>query len=176
MTCDGQKPIFVHATSAYEGDLLGGTMPISAKDCGCEAYLRFFTNEHLRKLQEEYFSGFLRNNFETLRNLGVLVNISKRAEMTLVLVGRARSSNIVTALPLSGLIRRRCKSMRRVARVDQQRLHGDHRKSNKMTASSGRLLAQTSAAARLAQMPPASQPPSEANWKRNVQGAILLAL
>jgi hypothetical protein len=76
VTCDGQKPIFVHATSAYEGDLLGGTMPISAKDCGCEAYLRFFTNEHLRKLQEDYLSGFLRNNFETLRNLGVLINIS----------------------------------------------------------------------------------------------------
>jgi hypothetical protein len=76
VTCDGQKPIFVHATSAYEGDLLGGEMPISAKDCGCEAYLRFFANEHLRKLQEDYLSGFLRSNFEALRNLGVLVNIS----------------------------------------------------------------------------------------------------
>ena len=76
VTCDGQKPIFVHATSAYEGDLLGGSMPISAKDCGCEAYLRFFANEHLRKLQEDYLSGFLRHNFETLRNLGVLVNMS----------------------------------------------------------------------------------------------------
>jgi hypothetical protein len=76
VTCDGQKPIFVHATSAYEGDLLGGTMPISAKDSGCEAYLRFFANEHLRKLQEDYLAGFLRHNFEMLRTLGVLVNMS----------------------------------------------------------------------------------------------------
>jgi preprotein translocase subunit SecA len=38
--------------------------------------LRFFANEHLRKLQEDYLSGFLRHNFETLRNLGVLVNMS----------------------------------------------------------------------------------------------------
>ena len=76
VTCDGQKPIFVHATSAYEGDLLGGLMPISAKDCGCEAYLRFFANEHLRKLQEDYLAGFLRHNFETLRDLGILIKVS----------------------------------------------------------------------------------------------------
>lgn len=76
VTCDGQKPIFVHATSAYAGDLLGGEMPISAKDCGCEAFLRFFGNEHLRKLQEDYLAGFLRNNFDTLRDLGILVNVS----------------------------------------------------------------------------------------------------
>ena len=76
VTCEGQKPIFVHATSAYEGDLYGGAMPISVKDCGCEVYLRFFGNEHLRKLQEDYLSGFLRNNFDTLRNLGILIKVS----------------------------------------------------------------------------------------------------
>jgi len=38
--CEGHKLIFAHATSAYPGDLTG-TMPISAKDCGCEAFLRF---------------------------------------------------------------------------------------------------------------------------------------
>jgi hypothetical protein len=76
VSCDGQKPIFVHATSAYPGDLIGGEMPISAKDCGCEAYLRLFANDRLRSLQENYLSGFLRTNFETLRNLGILVDIS----------------------------------------------------------------------------------------------------
>ncbi|HEY1473559.1 MAG TPA: SEC-C metal-binding domain-containing protein [Pseudolabrys sp.] len=75
--CDGQKPIFVHATSAYPGDLMGGEMPISAKDCGCEAFLRFFANDGLRTLQENYLSGFLRTNFETLRGLGILVNVSR---------------------------------------------------------------------------------------------------
>jgi hypothetical protein len=74
--CEGQKPIFVHATSAFQGDLLGGAMPISAKDCGCEAFLRLFTNDHLRGLQENYLSVFLRTNFETLRDLSILVNIS----------------------------------------------------------------------------------------------------
>ncbi len=74
--CEGQKPVFAHATSAYPGDLYGGTMPISAKDRGCEAFLRFFTNDHLKRLQEQYLSGFLRNNFETLCNLGILVDVS----------------------------------------------------------------------------------------------------
>ncbi|MGA2567724.1 MAG: SEC-C domain-containing protein [Pseudolabrys sp.] len=73
---EGHKLIFAHATSAYPGDLYGGTMPISAKDCGCEALLRFFANDHLRALQEQYLSAFLRNNFETLRNLGILNTIS----------------------------------------------------------------------------------------------------
>jgi SEC-C motif len=74
--CDGEKTIFVHATSAYPGDIMGGAMPISAKDLGCEAFLRFFTNDRLRSLQENYLSTFLRTNFETLRNLGILVNVS----------------------------------------------------------------------------------------------------
>ena len=51
-------------------------MPISAKDCGCEAFLRLFVNDQLRSLQENYLSAFLRTNFETLRDLGILVNIS----------------------------------------------------------------------------------------------------
>ena len=70
------KSIFVHATSAYPGDIMGGAMPVSAKDFGCEAFLRFFTNDRLRSLQENYLSAFLRTNFETLRDLGILVNIS----------------------------------------------------------------------------------------------------
>jgi hypothetical protein len=74
--CEGEKPIFVHATSAFQGDLMGGAMPISAKDCGCEAFLRLFVNDQLRSLQENYLSAFLRTNFETLRDLGILVNIS----------------------------------------------------------------------------------------------------
>lgn len=74
--CDGQKPIFVHATSAYQGDLLGGAMPISAKDHGCEAFLKLFAHDHLRSLQEEYLSQFMRTNFEALRDAGVLVKIS----------------------------------------------------------------------------------------------------
>ena len=74
--CEGRKPIFVHATSAFQGDLMGGAMPISAKDCGCEAFLRLFTNDHLRSLQENQLSAFLRTNFETLRDMGILVNIS----------------------------------------------------------------------------------------------------
>jgi hypothetical protein len=74
--CEGRNPIFVHATSAFQGDLMGGAMPISAKDCGSEAFLRLFVNDRLRSLQENYLSAFLRTNFETLRNLGILVNIS----------------------------------------------------------------------------------------------------
>jgi hypothetical protein len=74
--CEGQKPIFAHATSAYPGDIMGGAMPISAKGLGCEAFLRFFTNDHLRNLQENYLSAFLRTNFETLRDLGILIDIS----------------------------------------------------------------------------------------------------
>ena len=74
--CDGRKPIFVHATSAYPGDIMGGAMPVSAKDFGCEAFLRFFTNDRLKSLQENYLSAFLRTNFETLRDLEILVNIS----------------------------------------------------------------------------------------------------
>ncbi len=76
VNCEEQKPIFVHATSAYEGDLMGGTMPISAKDSGCEAFLRLFVNDHLRSLQENYLSTFLRTNFETLRKQRILTNIS----------------------------------------------------------------------------------------------------
>jgi len=75
ISCDGHKLIFAHATSAYPGDLYGGTMPISAKNCGCEAFLRFFTNDHLKGLQEQYLSAFLRNNFEMLRNFGILNTI-----------------------------------------------------------------------------------------------------
>ncbi len=75
--CEGQKPIFVHATSAYPGDLKGGAMPISAKDCGCEAFLRLFVNDRLRSLQEDYLSAFLRTNFEMLRDLGILINIPR---------------------------------------------------------------------------------------------------
>lgn len=74
--CDGEKPIFAHATSAYPGDIMGGTMPISAKDLGCEAFLRFFTNDRLRSLQENYLTAFLRTNFEKLRDLGILVSLS----------------------------------------------------------------------------------------------------
>jgi uncharacterized protein YchJ len=55
---------------------MGGTMPISAKDCGCEAFLRLFVNDRLRNLQENYLSAFLRANFDALRDLGILVNIS----------------------------------------------------------------------------------------------------
>jgi hypothetical protein len=75
--CDGKKPIFAHATSAYPGDIKGGAMPISAKNLGCEAFLRFFTNDRLRSLQENYLTAFLRTNFEALRNLGILVNVSQ---------------------------------------------------------------------------------------------------
>lgn len=75
--CDGKKPIFAHATSAYPGDIMGGAMPISAKDCGCEAFLRFFTNDRLRSLQENYLIAFLRTNFESLRDLGILVNVAQ---------------------------------------------------------------------------------------------------
>lgn len=75
--CGGKKPIFVHATSALPGDIMGGAMPISAKDLGCEAFLRFFTNSDLRGLQERYLSAFLRTNFESLRDLGILVNVSQ---------------------------------------------------------------------------------------------------
>jgi hypothetical protein len=77
INCDGQKPIFAHATSAYPGDIKGGAMPISAKDLGCEAFLRFFTNDRLRSLQENYLTAFLRTNFEALRDLGILVNVSQ---------------------------------------------------------------------------------------------------
>jgi hypothetical protein len=77
LDCEGQKPIFLHATSAFQGDLMGGAMPISAKDCGCEAFLRLFANDHLRSLQEDYLATFLRGNFETLRNVGVLASITK---------------------------------------------------------------------------------------------------
>ena len=75
--CDGKNPIFAHATSAYPGDIKGGAMPISAKDLGCEAFLRFFTNDRLRSLQENYLTAFLRTNFEALRDLGILVNVSQ---------------------------------------------------------------------------------------------------
>ncbi|HEX5210455.1 MAG TPA: SEC-C metal-binding domain-containing protein [Pseudolabrys sp.] len=74
--CDDVKPIFAHATSAFPGDIMGGVMPISAKDLGCEAFLRFFTNGRLRSLQENYLTAFLRTNFELLRDLGILVNVS----------------------------------------------------------------------------------------------------
>lgn len=74
--CAGEKPIFAHATSAFPGDIMGGSMPISAKDLGCEAFLRFFTNDRLRSLQENYLTAFLRTNFELLRDLGILVNVS----------------------------------------------------------------------------------------------------
>ena len=76
LDCERQKPIFLHATSAFQGDLMGGAMPISARDCGCEAFLRLFVNDHLRILQENYLAAFLRTNFETLRNLDILVSIS----------------------------------------------------------------------------------------------------
>jgi hypothetical protein len=75
--CDGEKPIFAHATSAFPGDIMGGAMPISAKDLGCEAFLRFFTNDRLRSLQENYLTAFLRTNFEALRDLGILVKVSQ---------------------------------------------------------------------------------------------------
>jgi len=76
IVCDGKKPIFAHATSAFPGDIMGGAMPISAKDLGCEAFLRFFTNDRLRSLQENYLAAFMRTNFELLRDLGILVNVS----------------------------------------------------------------------------------------------------
>jgi len=76
ISCEGEKPIFAHATSAFPGDIMGGAMPISAKDFGCEAFLRYFTNDRLRSLQENYLSAFLRTNFVTLRDLGILIDIS----------------------------------------------------------------------------------------------------
>jgi hypothetical protein len=94
--CEGHKLIFAHATSAYPGDLYGGAIPISAKDCGCEAFLRFFSNHHLRGLQEQYLSAFLRHNFETLRNLGILNTISNARRNDPCPCGSEKSSNIVT--------------------------------------------------------------------------------
>ena len=65
------RPRPIRATSK------GGAMPISAKDLGCEAFLRFFTNDRLRILQENNLTAFLRTNFEALRDLGILVNVSQ---------------------------------------------------------------------------------------------------
>jgi hypothetical protein len=74
--CDGQKPIFVHATSGFRGDYYSGTMPISERGYHCEAFLKLFANDHLRRIQEVYLARFFRENFDALRDCKILTKIS----------------------------------------------------------------------------------------------------
>jgi hypothetical protein len=78
LQCDGQKCIFAHAAShnMHGRDVEHVQTMFPGKGYVGTAYIRFFTNSHLRAIQERHLSHFLSNNSASLVDLKILLKHS----------------------------------------------------------------------------------------------------
>ena len=70
--CGGQRPVFVHATSASTSDVADEVTTVSRGGYSSEAYLRRFGNDALNREQHKLLSGFLLAHADELKELNIL--------------------------------------------------------------------------------------------------------
>ena len=78
--CDGQKCIFVHATShnAHGANVDAVQMFLSKDGYACSAYMPLVVNPFLRAAQKKHLSNFMISNFALLKNLNILFSVKTR--------------------------------------------------------------------------------------------------